>query len=120
MERYHTESIFPEYSADCDIDVSQILKEDFNVRTLFTGSCDFSSLSKDPVFCSEIRHIAKLEVDKTGIEGAAVTVMAFEGASAPEREYTDIYETFVVDKEFGFVLTYSDSILFSGIVTNID
>ena len=44
--------------------------------------------------------------------------MAEAGATMPE--YKEVHETFEVDKEFGFVLTYKNSILFSGIVTNID
>ena len=46
--------------------------------------------------------------------------MAYAGAAGPD-EYTDIYETFEVDKEFGFILTnYYGDIIFSGTVTNID
>ena len=48
-------------------------------------------------------------------------MMAMEGASGPiDEPYEDVYETFVVDKEFGFILTYKDAAIFSGTVTNID
>lgn len=117
-EEYHTKSVFPEFKADCNLDLIDMFKEDFNVNTLFTSQCDFSNLTNQTVYCEEIKHIAKLKVDKTGIEGAAVTFMVEAGAAAPE--YEQVYETFEVDKEFGFILTYKNSILFSGIVTNID
>ena len=46
--------------------------------------------------------------------------MAYAGAVGPD-EYTDVYETFVVDQEFGFILTnYNGDVIFSGAVTNID
>ena len=93
---------------------------DFNIRSLFDISkCDFTNLSNDKVYCNEIKHVAKLDVNKKGIEGAAITMLGLAGASGPSQ-YTEVYETFVVDKEFVFVLTYGDKILFSGIVTNID
>ena len=44
--------------------------------------------------------------------------MAMCGSAAPL--YKEVYETFVVDKEFGYILTYKDAVLFSGITTNID
>ena len=58
-------------------------------------------------------------MNKKGIEGAAVTYMAACGNAGP-GEYTTVYEDFVVNKEFGFILTYSDSVVFSGVITNID
>ena len=123
LEKYHTETIFPEFKASCDLELKDILKEDYNVKTLFDiSTCKFNNLTERELFCSSIRHIAKLDVNKKGIEGAAVTMMAMEGNAFPgDVDYQDIYETFVVDKEFGFILTYQDNdVLFSGTVTNID
>ena len=60
-------------------------------------------------------------MDKKGIEGAAVTLIVGEATSIGDVDpYEHIYEIFPVDKEFGFVLTYQDSVVFSGTVTNID
>ena len=121
-EIYHTKVIFPEYKAESNLDIRNVLKEDYNVKTLFDiNECRFSNLTDIPLYCSDIKHIAKLEVNKKGIEGAAITAMAMAGASGPvDIPYTDVYETFVVDKEFGFIVTYADGVLFSGTVTNID
>ncbi len=120
MEEYETRVYFPEYTVSGDYELSEIFKEDLNVKTLFGFSCDMSSLTDERVFCDGIRHITKLEVSKGGIEGAAVTYMAYPGASAPDERYTLVQDTFVVDKEFGFILTYNDSVIFSGVVNNID
>ena len=122
LERYHTNCVFPEYAADSDFDLIPMLLEDFKITDLFDPiRADFGPLTDDDAYVEEARHMAKLEVDKSGIKGAAVTYMAVCGSAGPgPKEYKDIYETFEVDKEFGFILTYGNAILFSGIVTNID
>ena len=120
LERYYTRCVFPEYVADGDIDLTKIFKEDFNVQSLFNADCDFSNITDKSVFCSDFKQIAKLEVNKKGIEGAAVTYMAFEATSVPSEPKHIIYEDFLVNKEFGFILTKNDTVLFSGVVTNID
>ena len=122
LERYHTNCVFPEYAADSDFDLIPMLLEDFKITDLFDPlRADFGPLTDDDAYVEEARHMAKLEVDKSGIKGAAVTYMAVCGSAGPgPEEYKDIYETFEVDKEFGFILTYGNAILFSGIVTNID
>ena len=69
------------------------------------------------IITGEIKHITKLEVNKDGIEGAAATIIPVPGKSGSEKEYKKILNEFVVDKQFGFVLTFNNSILFSGIVS---
>ena len=94
--------------------------QDLGIQSLLNPTtCDFSSITTDAAFVSKIRHLAKLKVNKTGVEGAAVTYMEAPGSAGP-GEYSDVYETFIVDKEFGFILSEGDTVLFSGIVTNID
>ena len=123
LERYHTNCVFPEFKASADIDLKKMFVESFNVKTLFDPmKCDFSNIMQEPTpgYIEQFKHVAKLEVNKKGIEGAAVTYMAYAGAAGPD-EYTDVYGTFEVDKEFGFILTnYDSDIIFSGTVTNID
>ncbi len=119
LERYYTKCNFPEYEANGNFDLMKVFKEELNVSSIFGGFCDFTNLTDDMVYCSDFKQIAKLKVDKSGIEGAAVTYMAYAGATGPDN-YKEIHETFVVDQEFGYVVAYSDNIIFSGIITNID
>ncbi len=120
FEAYHTKCIFPEFKAEADLNLKDTLMKDFNIKNLFDiNNCDFSNLSDNKVYCNNIRHVAKLDVNKKGIEGAAITMLGLAGAAGPGK-YTNVYETFVVDKEYIFVLTYGDTIIFSGVVTNID
>ena len=120
MEEYETKCLFPEFSVAGDYELSEIFHNDLGIESMFVpGICNMSSLTDDDVYCSEIKHLTKLEVNKKGIEGAAVTYMAYAGAAGP-GPYTVVQDTFVVDKEFGFILTYNDSVVFSGVVNNID
>ena len=111
-----TRCIFPEYKTDYDKDVSEILK-DMGIKNLFDATkCDFTNLSADGVVCSQVRHVTKLAVDKKGVEGAAVTIIAMDGTSVPNFEYFD----FTVDRAFGFILTDSNGVqLFSGAVNSL-
>lgn len=117
---YFTRCIFPEFEAETNIDLKPMFVDDLNINKIFTDECDFTNLTYTPVSCSDFRHIAKLKVNKGGIEGAAVTMMSYEGTSIDEDPRKKVYEDFLVDHSFAYVLTYHDSVLFSGITTNID
>ena len=119
-ERYNTRCIFPEWTAESNMGLMEALSYDFGIRSMFGGSADFSPLSKDELFCSDVKHVAKLEVGEHGIEGAAVTYMTYETTSYIEYPWRDVYEDFVVDHEFGFLITSpKGGIMFSGLVDNI-
>ena len=123
--QYFTRCFFPEFDAAYDGNVKSIMQDDFGVDLLFKSSeeylehCDFSSMTDVPSHCENIYHVTKLTVDKTGIEGAAVTVLegAADGAPAPVEE---VFADYIVDRAFGFVICDSQNVaLFSGVVKNI-
>ena len=120
MLLYHTRCLFPEYKTDYYGDVKEILQTKFGVTDLFhQKQCDFSPLTSDEAFCSGVIHTASLNVNRKGIEGAAVTVLPGAGAPGP-GEYENVYVDFVVDKAFAFILTDPyDVTLFSGVVEKI-
>ncbi len=117
--KYFTRCLFPEFSSSYDADVKEHLKE-MGINKLFNrGQCDFTSLTHDDVYCEEVKHVTKLEVDKTGVEGAAVTIIGMDGSSPPPA-YENIYFDFAVDRAFGFILTDRyDNTLFSGVVNRV-
>lgn len=121
-EEYYTRCFFPQFEADCDEDISSILREEFGVNSLFDwGRCELNELTSAKLACGSVRHITELEVDRKGIEGAAVTLMAMGATSAPGDEYTKLYFDFIVDKAFGFIITDSyGATLFSGVVNELD
>ncbi len=122
---YETRCIFPEYKCKYDDSLVSVLKEKFGVDRFFkdpgkyTDACDFSTLSEKECYCAKIQHVTDLTVDKTGIEGAAVTVIGMDAASAGEP-HEIVYSDFVLDKAFGFIITdWYNTTLFSGVVNNI-
>lgn len=117
MLEYHTRCLFPTYVAEFDGDVKEILRE-FGVEKLFSEDCDLTALTDEKLFCEEMRHVARIDVNRRGIEGSSVTVIPGAGAAGP-GDYTPVYEDFVVDRAFGFLLTDPfGTVLFSG-VTNL-
>lgn len=118
-QRFYTRCLFPEYTASYDGYIRAILAK-MGITDLFdAGKCNFSALTDDYAYCEDIIHAAKLKVDRKGIEGAAVTVLPACGSAGPDG-YEEIYEDFVIDRSFGFVLSdWYGNTLFSGVVKNI-
>ena len=123
--RYKTRCLFPEFRASFDQDIIQILRS-FGIDELFDPqTCDLSSLMEKQnmengnAYCYSLQHVTELSVDKTGIEGVAVTVAA--DASVSADEFTTVQEEFIVDRPFGFILSdrYGTT-LFSGAVQSIE
>ena len=119
MLEYHTRCYFPEFKASYNKDIKQTLINDFGIKTLFTDMCNFSNITNESVYCAGVIHQTELKVDKTGIEGAAATIMPMCGAAGPSG-YTLVYEDFIVDRAFGYIICNSNGIqLFSGVICNI-
>lgn len=118
--RYYTRCLFPEFTASFDDDLKDILKDRFGVRSMFDEyTADFSALSMEKTVCDKIWHAVSLTVNRKGIEGAAVTAIPSAGEAGPD-EYAEVYEDFVVDKSFGFILTDRYGVtLFSGVVSRV-
>lgn len=124
---YYTRCLFPQFSASYDGDVKGTLAEEFGITNLFDElGCNLSSLLPDGkndlgenVFCTQVRHLTTLTVDRKGIEGAAVVILPGAGAAGPD-EYEEVYLDFVIDRSFGYVLTDRyGTVLFTGVVNNI-
>ncbi len=116
---YETRCLFPEFMAEYNDDIKSILYG-FGVREFFAPSCDFTPLTEMISYCEKVQHVTKLEVDRRGIEGAAVTVMQVCGSAAPDDPPTYVFDDFVVDRAFGFVLTDPfGTVLFAGRVNEI-
>ncbi len=120
---YSTRCLFPAYEANFDEEVDDVLKEMgverfFRDPGLYPDGCEFETLTDELVYCKKVQHVAKLKVERRGIEGAAVTVVGMDAAEAAPIEY--VYEDFIVDRAFGFVLTDPYGVtLFSGVVNTI-
>ncbi len=126
QEAYFTRCLFPEFSAQFDGNVADVLKTRFGITHLFDSqSCDLSPLlgedngGVEGVHCAEIRHLVKFKADKKGIEGAAVSYIPGATSPAPP-DYKKVYADFVVDRAFGFVVSYDRIPLFVGSIGEPD
>ncbi|MCQ3034957.1 MAG: hypothetical protein MJ248_01850 [Bacilli bacterium] len=118
-EMYFTDCCFPEFEASYNDSLKNVLKEGFGIEKAFDKKkADFSNTSDWPLFVNDIRHVTKLNVNKTGVEGAAITVVSMDIATSTGPEYEYVYDTFVVDRSFGYVLSCGGP-LFTGVVQTI-
>ncbi|MDE6656585.1 MAG: hypothetical protein K2J85_06310, partial [Anaeroplasmataceae bacterium] len=113
-EFYYTRCLFPEFSVSSSFSLENIFKK-LGILDLFDFmNADFSNLaaSRD-LCCTNATHLAKLVVNKKGIEGAAVTYLEAATSAGPVKE---IFADFIVDRSFGFVISNFTGVnLFSGI-----
>ena len=120
-KRYFTRCFFPAFEAEYNKDIKKTI-EGMGVKKFF-GECDFSNLTDHQVSCASINHVTKLEVARKGIEGAAVTIVAMkEGANGgpyEEDDWEDVYEDFIVDRNFAYVLSMDGVPVFTGVVKSI-
>ena len=118
---HHTRVFFPEFKAEFDNDISDLLSEDFGIKQLFDrNACDMSNVSVSPVYCEGVFHKTSLTVDKKGIEGAAVTYLPAAGAAAPPP-YEKVYHDFYVDRAFGFIICDPyGTVVFSGVINTLN
>ena len=118
-EEYYTRCLFPEFDASFNGDITSILKEEYGLSEIFRDDkANFNKLTDENVYVKKIIHQTKLSVNKIGIEGAAVTIMAGAGSSGPSG-YKQVYSNFTIDQSFGFIITRGDAVLFTGVVNNL-
>lgn len=121
-KRYYTRCFFPAFEAEYNKDVADAVKEMGVDKFFNVDECDFTNLTDHEVFCRSINHITKLEVARKGIEGAAVTIveMADKADGGPyEDEWESVYEDFIVDRNFAYVLSKDNVPVFTGVVKAI-
>lgn len=120
---YHTRCLFPAFEGSFDGDAKETLRA-MGIEQLFCdpkeeNGCSFALMPGSDAYVQEVLHITKLNVNRRGIEGAAVTVLPAAGAPGPDG-WENEYEDFTVDRAFAFVLTDRfGTTLFSGIVNRI-
>ncbi|WP_340114433.1 serpin family protein [Maribellus mangrovi] len=106
----------PRFKFGFKSELVEILKQ-MGMLKAFTTAADFSKISSEKLFISDVIHKTYIDVNETGTEAAAVTAIVFETTSVgpgPKKIY------FTVDKPFVFAITEKDTnaILFIGEVQN--
>ena len=112
---HFTRCIFPSFRVESSTPLKEILQ---NNNYLLNAFCFYTSpLVAEPLQVSDIKHKVVVDVSKTGIEGAAVTIVISKAGTAYDPNPT-VYHDFVLDKNFGFIITdRSDVVLFEGEIT---
>ena len=114
--KHFTRCIFPKFKIESDTPLKQIISDNKYLSKTF--SAFNSKLTDKELFISDIKHKAVLDVNREGIEGAAVTIAVACATSMPPQE-VKIYHDFVLNSSFGFIITDPDDVvLFEGQVTN--
>jgi serine protease inhibitor len=118
---HNTRLLFPRFDASYSGDISEILKENFGIQSLFDEEkCDFSNLIPLNSVCSSVLHCARLNVEANGIQGSPVNAEKDRDPGEPS-EYKEVYHTFNILESFGFVLVDQyGTILYSGVINNIN
>ena len=87
------------------------------VGDMFDAKADFSGLSAEPTFCSEVGHKTFIELDRHGTRAAAIT-WGINKATAvmPEED-----RTVILDRPFICMIVDSESgiPLFLGVISNL-
>lgn len=103
---------FPKFSMEYGIELKDILS-DMGMGIAFSGAADFSNITAlYDLLISKVKHKTFIQVDETGTEAAAVTVVEFELTSAGPA--IDLNRPFI------FVIHdhHTDTLLFMGIQTD--
>lgn len=114
--KHYTRCIFPSFKVDSYTPLKEILQKNNQLTHAF---CEYTSPLVDiPLQVSDIKHKVVVDVSKTGVEGAAVTIVISKAASAYDPTVKQ-YHDFVLDSGFGFIITDpNDVVLFEGKITN--
>ena len=113
-QEYLTVSVeIPKFDVQSGMDLKEGLSS-LGVRDVFEqDDSDFTPLTEEKVFLSQVNHAVRTAIDEEGVTGAAYTVVQGETAGPPTEKKID----FVVDRPFLFVVTGMQGIpLFTGIV----
>lgn len=120
-KEYVTRCLFPEFEASFKQDIKDILKDQMGIKELFSDDCNFTNITdEEDICCGKVVHQTKLMVDKTGMEGAAVTIVVMGPTSADPGEYEKVPQDFIIDRDFVFVIGDNNgNIVFTGVIKNI-
>ncbi len=116
----YTRCIFPSFKIKSHSPLKDLIKDSGYLPsafgTFFTELLKSELPGDNLLTVSDIIQDAVIEVDKSGVKAAAVTIIEVEeGCAAPEEIEIDRYYELVMDKNFAFILTDSnDVILFEG------
>jgi serpin B len=107
--------VLPKFKLEYDVKLNAPLQALGMKRAFSNGSADFSAMSDESLFISEVKQKSFVEVNETGTEAAAISQASISkgGSRNPPRPFE-----MIVDRPFFFVIEddKTQSILFMGMV----
>jgi len=100
----------PKFSIESMPKVTQVLKNQFGIKTLFSDAADLSSMfarTTGPLNVDELLHKSILKIDEQGSVGAAVTATNVERVGVTGGAYFEAdhpFLFFLMDKQTGLIL----------------
>lgn len=92
----------PRFKFAFETSLKDVLAEMGMQKAFIPQTADFSGISEEEVYISEVKHKTYIDVNETGTEAAAVTSIGFAATSFGDEPPT---VPFFVDKPFLFVIT---------------
>lgn len=108
----------PKFDVKSDLDLKPTI-EGLGITDVFDPDVsDFTPLTDlEPVWLDQAKQIARVKVDEKGVEAAAVTLLATDGAAAlPEDPTICVMD---LDRPFLFIIRDGSAILFVGVVEQV-
>lgn len=114
---YASRILFPAFEVSNTNQIENLLK---NIGIYSATIVDTHEFVMNSSILNDIRTIqsSKLKVDKTGIEGAGVTITNIDATSP--QPYETIYDELIIDRPFGFIIQDNNGlVVFGGIINNM-
>ena len=104
----------PKFSFGNSLDLNDTLKT-LGVKSAFQPEADFSGITEDVAFISNIKQQTHIAIDEKGVEATAFTKIDYAGSAPPNENVAEM----ILDRPFIFAIkSYDDTILFIGVVNN--
>ena len=109
----------PRFEASTDIDLKEIMSR-LGMPRAFTTAAEFPNFCDTETYIDLMKQVAKIKVNESGTEAAAVTIIGVDTEAGPEPEPR--YVTFHATRPFLYVIRdqTSGALLFIGQYTGIE
>ena len=109
----------PRFEADTDLNLKGIMSR-LGMPKAFTVAAEFPNFCDTETYIDMMKQVAKIKVNESGAEAAAVTIIGMDKSAGPEPESR--YVTFHATRPFLYVIRdqTSGAILFIGQYTGIE
>ncbi len=102
----------PKLNMDSKLDINETL-ESLGVKTIFNLDADFTGITDQTLFVSEIKQETHININENGVEASAYTQIMYVGAAIPKDE-----AEMILNRPFIYGIIVNDTLLFVGVCEN--